>query len=224
MLFNAFIWILAQLLVISYTLPAGTATAYEANGYVPAAVVLHHVVTLHLKQFVPVSPGDVRVLSLDIDGTIADVREREHYAVTVSGDREQKNRFFNVFLNGKYYEMDTPVAAALRFVNSYKEHYGDNCLIVYLSGRRYKTEHQTQAWLAKHGFPAGIIFHRHHGNSMVFKEQFLKAMKQSFKQVDAHIGDRVTDDGGAAASAGVKFLHCTHEDSTWPHFDEVMFA
>ncbi|KAF4675505.1 hypothetical protein FOL47_007643 [Perkinsus chesapeaki] len=55
-------------------------------------------------------------------------------------------------------------------------------------------------------------------NSHYFKQNTLLSLKRSH-DVEAHIGDRPTDDGGAAEGAGVRFIQVSA--SHWPTFEEI---
>ena len=91
---------------------------------------------------------------------------------------------------------------------------------MYLSGRRQGTEDATERWLRQHGFPHGQIIHREMGNrSLYFKSSWLRELRNQY-WVDAHIGDRLEDDGGAARYTGIKFIHI--KDRLWPSVDELL--
>jgi hypothetical protein len=51
-----------------------------------------------------------------------------------------------------------------------------------------------------------------------FKIDWLNLLKTN-NQIDAHFGDRLDDDGGAAHYAGVRFVHI--QDNEWPSFGSV---
>ncbi len=156
----------------------------------------------------------LRVLSVDIDGTIANVTKRKDFALQYGADRSRE--FFDVFLDGQHYHMDDPVIASREFLNMYREKVGGD--IVYLSGRREGTESQTLNWLTVHKFPLGRILHRRKGlNSAKFKSSWLHELKLQGYFIDAHIGDRLEDDGGAAKECEVRFIHVV--DHHWPSFD-----
>lgn len=158
--------------------------------------------------------GTRRVLSVDIDGTIADVTKRKNYALQFGPDASHV--FYEVFLDGKHYHMDDPVIPSREFLNAYLTNVGGH--IVYLSGRREGTEGQTQQWLTAHEFPQGQIIHRRKGfRSAKFKSYWIHEFKRKGLQVDAHIGDRLEDDGGAARECRVPFVHIV--DHIWPLFD-----
>lgn len=155
-----------------------------------------------------------RILSVDIDGTIADVTKRKQYALKYGADGTHV--FYEVFLDGKYYHMDDPVIASRDFLNQYISNVGGQ--IVYLSGRREGTEGQTQNWLTAHEFPRGHIIHRRKGlRSAKFKSHWINEFKRIGSHVDAHIGDRLEDDGGAAKECNVRFVHIV--DHEWPSFE-----
>ena len=155
------------------------------------------------------------MVSVDMDGTVADISKRREYALRFGADGSVD--FFSVLLNGQHYHMDEPILAAREFLLRYASDMKGS--IVYLSGRRQGTELQSKKWLDDHGFPPGEIVHRRTGHrSLQFKIDWLHKFCQR-GWVDAHIGDRLEDDGGAARSAGVRFVHIV--DNVWPTFDEL---
>lgn len=157
-----------------------------------------------------------RVISVDMDGTIADISKRIKYASSFAPNGSPE--FYAVLLNGEHYTMDIPIVAAREFLNSYVTQSGGK--IVYLSGRRQGTESQSEAWLNTHGFPPGMIIHRRTGHrSLDFKVDWLRSLKQH-TSVQAHFGDRLEDDGGAARSAGLRFIHI--KDHVWPSTEEIL--
>jgi predicted secreted acid phosphatase len=159
-----------------------------------------------------------RILSVDLDGTVADITKRKEYALQFGPDGSVQ--FYEAFLDGRGYDMDAPVVSARDFLNRYvQETKGE---IAYLSGRRKGTESETLAWLTKHQFPTGAVIHRPKGHrSLDFKCSWIHKFKES-KWVDAHIGDRIEDDGKAAHYSGVRFVHIV--DHQWPTLDEFFSA
>jgi len=65
---------------------------------------------------------------------------------------------------------------------------------------------QTSQWLAAHGFPHGVIFHRPKGvKGGLFKERVLRCLHQPpMRHVIAHVGDRPMEDALAAVKTGVR--------------------
>ena len=157
----------------------------------------------------------LRMVTVDMDGTIADISKRRAYALKYGPDKSLK--FYTALLDGSKYCMDEPIVASRDFLQRYVSEIGGN--VVYLSGRRKGSEHQSEAWLRLHGFPVGKILHREMGRrSLHFKIDWLNLLKTS-NQIDAHFGDRLDDDGGAAHYAGVRFVHI--QDNEWPSFGSV---
>jgi predicted secreted acid phosphatase len=157
-----------------------------------------------------------RVISVDLDGTVANIRRRYEYALQHGPDKS--NEFYNVFLDGEFYHLDEPIPASLEFLWRYVRELKGR--VVYLSGRRQGTEGQTEAWLRQHGFPNGEIIHREMGmRSLHFKSEWLITLRRQY-WVDAHIGDRLEDDGGAARFTGTRFIHI--RDNNWPQFEEIL--
>lgn len=156
-----------------------------------------------------------RIITVDMDGTVADISKRREYALQFGPDGSVE--FYNVFLDGQFYHMDDPIAPSIEFLWEYSEKLKGK--IVYLSGRRRGSEAQSEAWLRQHGFPAGDIVHREMGHrSLAFKKDWLQSLRRQ-AWVDAHFGDRLEDDGGAARFTGIKFIHI--KDNTWPSFEET---
>ena len=156
------------------------------------------------------------MLSVDLDGTVADITVRKEYALQFGVDGSIE--FYEALLDGKQYTLDQPILAARDFLNQYvRDTKGE---IIYLSGRREGTEGDSQAWLTKHNFPRGRVIHRAKGHrSLDFKCSWLRQFKET-RWVDAHIGDRLEDDANAARFSGVKFLHVV--DHVWPSYESFM--
>ena len=159
-----------------------------------------------------------RMITVDIDGTVADISKRFEYALQFGPDGSVQ--FYEALLDGTHYHMDSPIEAAREYLKKYKDEVkGD---IVYLSGRREGTESESRAWLESHGFPRGKIIHRRVGSrSLEFKLYWLRHFKAS-KWIDGHFGDRMKDDAAAARFAGIRFVHIV--DHVWPAFDPASFS
>jgi hypothetical protein len=155
-----------------------------------------------------------RVLSVDIDGTIANISNRIRLAESRAAVGSPQ--YWDIALSGENYHLDSPIMESIPFLHSYLRRSPD-CEIVYLSGRRTGTESYTRAWLDQHGFPPGRIIHRSKGTrSFFFKLNHLREMKGRYSRVDGHIGDRLEDDGGAAKTANVDFYHIIeNEGKSW---------
>jgi hypothetical protein len=138
------------------------------------------------------------------------VTRRRDYALKFGEDGSVE--FYSVFLDGLHYHMDDPIGDSRDFLWKYvRECHGR---IIYLSGRRQGTEEHTESWLRTHGYPNGEIIHRQMGcKSLWFKSDWIQQLRSRY-WVDAHIGDRVDDDGKAAKYNGVKFVHI--KDHVWP--------
>ena len=164
----------------------------------------------------PISSRLQRVISVDIDDTLANVARRREYALQFGADMSIE--FYDTFLDGQHYHMDEPILASVDFLWRYvRELQGK---IVYLSGRRSGTEDATEQWLRQHGFPGGEIIHRDMGDrSLDFKAYWLGILRNKY-WVDAHIGDRLKDDRGAARSTKIKFIHI--KDRMWPPCDDLI--
>ena len=158
------------------------------------------------------------MISVDLDGTVADISRRIEYALQFGPDRSAQ--FYQALLDGSKYELDTPVEAAREYLLKYsREIKGD---IVYLSGRRQGTESESLAWLEKHEFPQGQVIHRRMGDrSLNFKLYWLRHFKSS-KWIDGHFGDRLEDDAAAARFSGIRFVHIV--DHVWPEFKVSDFS
>ena len=162
-----------------------------------------------LGKYFKSSTSSKRVISVDIDGTIANISARIDKAASFA--KEGTPQYWDMALSGDLYHMDLPIVESIPLLNSYR---GD---IVYLSGRRSGTEPQTKLWLEQHGFPAGKVIHRRRGiDSKSFKTEHLRSLRDHYKKVEGHFGDRLEDDGGAAKMAGVPFFHIHENDgNSW---------
>ncbi len=160
-----------------------------------------------------------RTISVDVDGTIADISAR--LAEAEKRAKKGTEKYWNILLDGELYHLDKPIQGAKTFLLRWvKDGRGE---VVYLSGRRAGTEKATRAWLELHGFPAGSIIHRVKGSdSRYFKTYQLKDLRETCRLV-AHFGDRPDDDGGAARDADVRFFHIRENDgSSWPSLSQVL--
>lgn len=162
--------------------------------------------------------------------TIADITARKSHAMSLA--EEGSRQYWDTFLDGRLYHMDTPILAAKEFLWKYVYLYDGE--IVYLSGRREGTESHSRRWLKKHNFPLGKIYHRPQGySSLLFKSYWLQWLMGNYRsrqrrrrgssapqvRVDAHIGDRLEDDKAAADEAGVRFILVSA--SEWPAIEDV---
>ena len=169
--------------------------------------------TLYETGFISKKLG--HMISVDMDGTVADISARRLLALKSGPDGSPA--FFNTLLDGALYHMDEPIIASRDFLQTYVS--GNHGRVVYLSGRRQGSEKYSRDWLKVHGFPTGEIIHRRMGErSLNFKANWLRRFKSENEFVDAHFGDRLEDDGGAAETAGVSFVHIV--DNRWPSFSD----
>ncbi len=227
----------------------------------------------------------VEVLSLDIDGTLANIEARIDHARGKFKDGSRA--YWDELLRGDLYHMDSPIPEALACVKQWlaakpldswrdaaktfrtanaavleqargtisadnqeeanaaadatkgkkkgKSHKGGKCkdgpvfvgkeppaprLVVYVSGRRDGTQHQTKEWLDKHGFPPGRIFHRCTGvNSYRWKANMLWDLRKVC-YLRAHVGDR-DDDRQAAEQVNV--LGVQVNPNTWLTAAEIEY-
>jgi len=156
------------------------------------------------------------VLSVDIDGTIADIAARIN--MSKSYYQEGSNQYWDMLLDGQYYYMDTPIIPAREWLKKWITGGNQKREIFYVSGRRQGTEEQTKTWLKKYDFPDGQIIHRRKKvQSGPFKARELSNLSRKYNVV-AHLGDR-DDDGWAANEAGVRFIRCT--DGYWLTLKQV---
>ena len=161
----------------------------------------------------------LRAISVDIDGTIANITAR--IAAAEKRAKPGTTAYWETLLDGKLYHLDEPMVEARNFLHRWtREVRGE---IVYLSGRRRGTEIATRRWLEKHEFPIGRVIHRVKGSdSRYFKVCQLRELATS-ANIEAHFGDRLEDDGGAAKEAGVRFCHIRENDgSSWPSLEEFL--
>jgi FMN phosphatase YigB (HAD superfamily) len=158
-------------------------------------------------------------ISVDIDGTIADISAR--IATAEQTAKPGTALYWDTLLDGELYHLDRPIEEARKFLVRWTlEAKGE---IVYLSGRRKGTQLSTRRWLEKHAFPTGRIIHRVKGSdSRYFKTCQLRELAV-VANLEAHFGDRLEDDGGAAKAAGVRFCHIHENDgSSWPTLEKFL--
>ena len=170
-----------------------------------------------LNRFFKSKFADKKVLSVDIDGTIADISER--IAIADAKFKKGTGQYYDCLLSSDRYHLDRPLPTSVRSLNEWSLTGG---CIVYLSGRRAGTEKQTSEWLEVHGFPQGRVVHRERGtDSRRFKSKHLREMTDTYAKVVAHIGDRIDDDGGAAKDANVRFIHIpANNDEAWKQWNQ----
>ena len=115
-------------------------------------------------------PSARRFLVSDLDNTIIDSRARLNRAVseatgypstvaqqlsnTKSLTRDQRNRFYDVFLSGKYMDLDIPVRGSVETLGKLRSlGFG----IIYLTGRHHSREeslkYETLKTLSRYGYP-----------------------------------------------------------------------
>lgn len=186
----------------------------------PASSVVHTVSrreggTRGPHQYARPRPRRQRIVSVDLDGTVANIERRREYALQFGPDGSVD--FYTALLDGAHYHMDDPIPASRDFLWRYVRELRGK--IVYLSGRRQGTESHSEKWLREHGFPGGEIIHREMGHrSLWFKSEWIQTLRNEY-WVDAHIGDRLDDDGNAAKYNGVKFVHI--KDHIWPSYTDL---
>jgi acid phosphatase class B len=159
--------------------------------------------------FKPVERHLFPCISVDLDGTVADISKR--LGLGKAKFKREDNFYWDFVLDGALYHMDDPIPGAKDFLNEFRQKYNHRDSIVYLSGRRKGSEKYTREWLQKHGFPEGRIIHREKGNhSLRFKQMELIKLKSKYESVVGHFGDR-DDDMEAAKQADVKFYRINGE-------------
>lgn len=88
---------------------------------------------------------------LDLDGVLADVRERLRH---IQGPRKDWDAFFAGIPD------DPPLAEGLAVARTLAEDHE----LIYLTGRPERTRGDTEAWLAQHGLPPGRLVMRRDGD------------------------------------------------------------
>ena len=159
-----------------------------------------------------------RIVTVDLDGTVADISKRREYALTFGPEKSPP--FYEALLDPSLFHLDYPIEGARDFLDNYTIATGGK--VVYLSGRRVGTEAASLEWLVQHGFPTGKVLHRKTGiKSLDFKKQCLERLAREFA-IDGHFGDREIDDRQSAENAGVVYYHI--ENYQWPNFAHVRDA
>lgn len=119
-----------------------------------------------------------RVVLVDMDGTLADSRHREHF---VQGKRKNWPAFFAAM------DVDKPNPAIAEWVGELAQRYE----IVIVTGRPQKYLGNTIAWLQKFGLPFSQVLMRREGDrrpDYVVKEEMLRALPRD--QIAFVIDDR----------------------------------
>ena len=144
-----------------------------------------------------------RVAVLDIDGVLADVRHRLAYVEQRPKDWDS---FFAAATN------DSLLAEGLEVALDLAERF----TIVYLTGRPERCRTDTQAWLAKYGFPAGQLIMRRDTDRRPARSTKLDELKKlgGPDRVAVLVDDdqRVVD---AAQASGFMVRH-----ATWMHSEQ----
>lgn len=205
----------------------------------------------------------------DIDNTIADTSARLRRSLNEVGreevyektagqfggfsdylNAEELERFWGIFLSGRFLYLDEPVPAAARFLTRLVE---DDVDLVYLTGRHDDSGDTmrpgTVDWLEKHGFPPpgsnGIELYMKPERSMDDMEFKLDCLGELFRKSPGPdglvgVGDH-PDDAVAYRRSGVKPFLLTWPDlfdrneleasvdgvevvENWPGLEEKLFA
>ena len=136
----------------------------------------------------------MRVIVCDIDGTVLDVEPRiaacleaigvgyesqQPTRVTDTLDRQQKDRFYNLFLSNEYLHLDEPIADAIERLRAL---IAETALpLVYLSGRLQSMTRPTKTALDAIGLP--------------YEKLFLKPMRQRMRRTAAWKIATITENG-----------------------------
>ena len=91
--------------------------------------------------------GDKKIVICDIDGTLADGTERQHY---LDGPRKDWNRYFSEIAN------DKPVELVVKWLSEWKKTH----TICIVSGRPDTYQNPTICWLEKYGIQYDYLFMR----------------------------------------------------------------
>lgn len=149
--------------------------------------------------------GSRRLVVVDIDGVIADVRHRLHY---LEGRRRDWDGFFAAAPE------DPPLAEGRSEI---ERALADGLTVVYLTGRPERCRASTDTWLAQHGFPSAPLHMRGDQDrrpARVFKVDVLRDLGDTSEVV------RVIDDDEAVVRA-IRDAGFTVVHATWMHADEA---
>lgn len=102
--------------------------------------------------FQEVDVNSVRVLFVDIDGTVADGSHRIHFINT-------KPKNWPAYEKSQH--LDTPIQWVIDIVN---EFYNKGTTVVFVSGRSDRNKQKTVDWLAKHKVQYGLLRMRKDGD------------------------------------------------------------
>lgn len=152
-----------------------------------------------------------RLVVVDIDGVLADVRHRVHL---VAGRRRDWDAFFAAA------DQDPDLAQGHSEIErATREGLG----IVYLTGRPERCRPGTASWLERHGFPTAPLHMRPETDrrpARLFKVEALHALSTGADVV------RVIDDDAAVVaavrSAGYTVVHATWMDQDTDGVDEIL--
>lgn len=138
---------------------------------------------------------------LDIDGVLADVRHRLHHLTSKPKDWDG---FFSAAPSDPLLVEGLEVAIDLAADHE----------VVYLTGRPERCRSDTQAWLAKYGFPPGRLLMRSNSDRRPARLTKLEELQKLRRAADVVLlvddDSRVVD---AAEAAGFVVRHATWMDS-----------
>lgn len=143
----------------------------------------------------------VSIAVLDIDGVLADVRHRLHHLASKPKDWDG---FFSAAPDDPLLVEGLEVAIDL----------AEDHEVVYLTGRPERCRSDTQAWLAKYGFPSGRLLMRSNLDrrpARLTKLEVLESLRSTSRVVLLVDDDRRVVD--AAEDAGFVVRHATWMDS-----------
>lgn len=154
-----------------------------------------------------------KIIIVDIDETVANATKRFKIALNKSNNK-MNNTFWEIFSDGKNYEMDSLIKPAKKILTKYLKEGGK---IIYLSGRRKSSLKYSIMWLHKNRMNFLKIYHREKGTDGVkFKiettKKIIKFAKDNNLKVIGSIGDNIKQEGEAAFKNKIPFFHLKNYD------------
>lgn len=132
----------------------------------------------------PAVSGLPMAIIVDLDGTVADTKERAKVASTKENYPSRK--WWDVFFDPLLVRLDTPMGDSAKVLQEMSNKY----TVIYLTGRRVNMKSATLEWLYKNGYPVGELILRPIGvKSVDFKSMALNELKGRYQLVYAFDDD-----------------------------------
>ncbi len=151
-------------------------------------------------------PPKPKACVIDIDGTIANEKERRAMATNPDGSTNWRKYF-----NPELVKQDKPILKSREVLRWIKQ---KGIKIFYVSSRETTVLEATKWWLKAHNFPEGEVYHRKlFARSMEYKIDTVRAIQKSYDVIFG-VGDRDRDITAyqTCGIAAIKVIESSEED------------